>query len=81
MKKLRSAALSCSDQRDLTYFGEAFYCEALQKSKSLLDAFNTAKASITERESKERMKPSDPQVSFGAEIARKHNEPSKGTAK
>jgi hypothetical protein len=67
-------SFGCSDERDLTYFGEAFYRDALPKSKSLADAFDTAKAAITKREKEEGMTPSDPQASFGVEIQRKLQE-------
>jgi hypothetical protein len=64
-------SFGCSDDRDLTYFGEAFYRDALPKSKSLAEAFNAAKAAIVIREKQEGVDPSDPQASFGAEISRK----------
>jgi hypothetical protein len=73
-------SFGCSDDRDLTYFGEAFYRDALPKSKSLIDAFNAAKGAIQERERKEGVKPSDPQASFGAEIARKLEKPPQAAA-
>jgi len=43
-------SFGCSNDRDLTYFGEAFYRDALPGARSLRDAFDTAKAAIAARE-------------------------------
>ncbi|HTE42690.1 MAG TPA: C13 family peptidase, partial [Steroidobacteraceae bacterium] len=64
-------SFGCSDDRDLTYFGEAFYRDALPKSASLHEAFDAAKAAITAREKAEDFTPSDPQAYFGAELEAK----------
>jgi hypothetical protein len=61
-------SFGCSDDRDLTYFGEAFYRDALPGAASLEDAFARAKAAIAEREKKENEIPSDPQASFGNDL-------------
>ena len=58
-------SFGCSNDRDLTYFGEAFYRDALPKAKTLRDAFAKAKAAIAERERSEGMTPSEPQAFFG----------------
>jgi hypothetical protein len=64
-------SFGCSDDRDLTYFGEAFYRDALPGAKSLREAFETAKADIAAREKHEDIEEiSDPQAFFGAEIER-----------
>lgn len=59
-------SFGCSDDRDLTYFGEAFYRDALPRSKSLREAFERAKADIQAREVRDHITPSDPQAFFGA---------------
>jgi hypothetical protein len=64
-------SFGCSDDRDLTYFGEAFYRDALPKAASLRAAFDAAKASIAQREKAEGVEASDPQGSFGAAIEAK----------
>ena len=64
-------SFGCSNDSDLTYFGEAFYRDALPGSKSLRDAFEAAKKAITEREHREHETPSNPQAYFGAEIEAK----------
>ncbi len=61
-------SFGCSNDRDLTYFGEAFFRDALPASKTLRDAFNKAKAAVAARERAEGETPSDPQAYFGAEI-------------
>lgn len=59
------SSFGCSDQRDLTYFGEAFYRDALSRSTHLRDAFETAREDIRERELDEEFIPSKPQAFFG----------------
>jgi hypothetical protein len=64
-------SFGCSNDRDLTYFGEAFYRDALPNARSLRDAFDTAKAAIAARESREHVDASNPQAYFGAELQAK----------
>jgi hypothetical protein len=64
-------SFGCSNDRDLTYFGEAFYRDALPSAHSLREAFNTAKAAIAAREARERVTPSKPQAYFGAQMQAK----------
>lgn len=64
-------SFGCSNDRDLTYFGEAFYRDALPEAKSLREAFETAKAAIAARERAEHITPSNPQAYFGAKIEAK----------
>jgi len=64
-------SFGCSDGRFLTYFGEAFYRDALPGAKSLRAAFETAKADIGAREKREDIEEaSDPQAFFGEAIER-----------
>ncbi len=64
-------SFGCSNDRDLTYFGEAFYRDALPGARTLRDAFGTAKAAIAEREHREHETPSNPQAYFGADMEAK----------
>ena len=64
-------SFGCSNDRDLTYFGEAFYRDALPTARTLREAFDTAKAAIAARERRERITPSNPQAYFGAEMEAK----------
>jgi hypothetical protein len=63
-------SFGCSDERDLTYFGEAFYRDALPRATSLRKAFEIAAADIIAREKREDIEASDPQAFFGEEIER-----------
>ena len=64
-------SFGCSSARDLTYFGEAFYRDALPAARSLRDAFEAAKAALTARERRERVTPSNPQAYFGSKLEAK----------
>ncbi|MEA3151938.1 MAG: hypothetical protein QOD56_2877, partial [Gammaproteobacteria bacterium] len=61
-------SFGCSNDRDLTYFGEAFYRDALPGASSLRDAFEKARAAVAARERAEGETPSNPQAYFGSEI-------------
>jgi Peptidase C13 family len=61
-------SFGCADDRDLTYFGEAFYRDALPGAESLRQAFGLASLEISKREQQEDFTPSRPQAFFGAEI-------------
>jgi hypothetical protein len=65
------SSFGCSSDRDFTYFGEAFYRDALPQASSLRDAFAKARAAIAAREHREGMTPSEPQASFGSALESK----------
>jgi hypothetical protein len=64
-------SFGCSNDRDLTYFGEAFYRDALPGARSLRDAFEAARAAIAKRERLEHITASNPQAYFGAKMEAK----------
>jgi hypothetical protein len=64
-------SFGCSNDRDLTYFGEAFYRDALPEARSLREAFEKAKSAIAVRERREHVDPSKPQAYFGTEMEAK----------
>jgi hypothetical protein len=64
-------SFGCSNDSDLTYFGEAFYRDALPAAGSLRAAFDTAKAAIAARERREHVTPSNPQAYFGKAMEQK----------
>jgi len=64
-------SFGCSNDSDLTYFGEAFYRDALPEARTLRDAFDRAKAAIALRERRERVDASRPQAYFGSELEAK----------
>jgi Peptidase C13 family len=61
-------SFGCGVDSELTYFGEAFYRDALPQTHSLREAFETAKAAIALRERREHVEASKPQAFFGSEI-------------
>jgi hypothetical protein len=65
------SSFGCSDERELTYFGEAFLRDALPVSSGLLDAFARTKELVTARELEEGEVPSDPQLFVGAQMSSK----------
>lgn len=65
------ATFRCSDERDLTYFGEAFYRDALPRSATLQEAFSRASTDIASREQREGVRASKPQAYFGAAMEKK----------
>jgi len=67
-------SFGCSDDRDLTYFGEAFYRDAIPRSTGLRDAFDRAAIDIAGREQREGIKASQPQAFYGPAMARKLDE-------
>lgn len=61
-------SFGCSDERDLTYFGEAFFRDSLPQAASLREAFDAAEKLVLEREREEGFKSSRPQAFFGERI-------------
>jgi hypothetical protein len=68
--KTRSS-FGCSDDRDLTYFGEAFFRDALPGAARLRDAVEASRRRIRVRERAERMRASHPQSYFGPRMEAK----------
>lgn len=66
----RRSSFGCSDERDLTYFGEAFFHDALPEAPDLRAAAETARRTIRGRERHERFPASNPQAHFGSFIER-----------
>jgi peptidase C13-like protein len=61
-------SFGCQDGATWTYFGDAFYNQALRGQASLDAAFAQAKSLVTERERHEGFEPSNPQIAGGAEV-------------
>jgi hypothetical protein len=66
-----SPSFGCSNERDWTYFGDAFFNESLGEGVSLEGAFENAKAKISQWEARDDLPPSSPQGHFGASISEK----------
>ncbi|MBL1264013.1 C13 family peptidase [Methylomicrobium sp. RS1] len=58
-------SFGCGAESDFTYFGEAVFKEQLQSRFSLIPAFKAAAASIAERERREKLEASRPQLWVG----------------
>lgn len=61
-------SFGCSDRAEFTYFGEAFFKEALPESESFVAAFDKALEIIHKREEAEEYKHSEPQIHKPAPI-------------
>ena len=61
-------SFGCSNEADFTWFGKAFFDEALRHHGSFMDAFDTALPVIAGREKAEGYSPSQPQRSVGANV-------------
>jgi Peptidase C13 family len=68
------SSFGCDDERELTYFGEAFLKDSVPTTNTMEDAFKKAAALVHERETKEGKTPSNPQMSIGAEMREKLKE-------
>ena len=64
-------SFGCSNERDLTNFGEAFIRDALPEATSIRAAFEKARDSIAARERFEGLTPSLPTAYFGAAMEHK----------
>jgi len=61
-------SFGCSHENDFTYFGRAYFDEALRGTYSFIDAHADASKKVGQRESTEELKPSLPQIHVGAAI-------------
>jgi hypothetical protein len=64
-------SFGCADDRDLTYFGEAFLKDSIPTAASLEEAFKKAADLIQHRETGEKLEHSNPQLFVGAAIRQK----------
>jgi hypothetical protein len=64
-------SFGCEDDRDLTWFGEAFLKESLTSSPSLEEAFHKAAGLVARREDAEHQAHSNPQLYVGPLMRRK----------
>ena len=63
-----SSSFGCENGRDFTWFGKAYFDEALRHTHSFAAAFEAARARVSERERAEDLKPSSPQMFVGSAI-------------
>jgi hypothetical protein len=62
-------SFGCESGRDFTYFGEAYFRDALAATRSFTDAFEAARDSVAKKEAAAKLEPSLPQMWAGAAIA------------
>jgi hypothetical protein len=62
------ASFGCRDGAKWTYFGDAFFDQALTKTRSLPEAFALARQLIATREQAEGFDPSNPQMAGGERV-------------
>src|ERR687894_776964 len=63
-------SFGCEDGATWTYFGDAFYNQALRRNGTLDAAFAEAKRLVTHRERREGFRPSEPQIAGGPLVLR-----------
>lgn len=61
-------SFGCSDENEFTYFGEAYFKDALPHSNSFIEAFDKAKVIVGDRETEQGYTFSDPQMSYSKVI-------------
>jgi hypothetical protein len=62
------SSFGCSNEAEWTYFGKAYFDEALRQTHSFVEAFDSAKPVIAERERREGFLASEPQIALGETI-------------
>ena len=61
-------SFGCEDGATWTYFGDAFFNQALRSARTLDEAFCRARDIVTKRERNEGFEPSRPQIAGGSEV-------------
>ncbi|MFZ2405842.1 MAG: C13 family peptidase, partial [Methylobacter sp.] len=61
-------SFGCGTESEFTYFGEALFKEQLNRQSSFITALQQADVSIAQREAREKLEASIPQLSIGTEI-------------
>jgi hypothetical protein len=68
------SSFGCSNENDFTYFGDAYFNQALRHGSSFVAAFDEARRIIASRERQEELTPSEPQIFVGAAMKEKLGE-------
>ena len=64
------ASFGCGAEEDWTYFGQAYFAQALMRTTNFVTAFEAAAVTIAAREERESKPASQPQIWVGENIAR-----------
>ena len=67
-------SFGCGNESEFTYFGQAYFDQALRKTRSFTEAYEIARRSIQSRERTENLTPSNPQMFIGAQMTLKLKE-------
>lgn len=65
------SSFGCDDDRELTYFGEAFLKDSIPTTRTVEEAFRKAATLISQREASEHKTRSNPQMAVGAQMRAK----------
>ncbi len=64
----RNQSFGCDNGEDFTWFGKAYFDEALRRTRSFAEAFELARAAVAQREREQKLTASNPQMYVGAAI-------------
>jgi len=64
-------SFGCDNGENLTWFGQAYFDEALRRTRSFTEAFEFARQAVERREREQKLPPSNPQMYVGAAIKNK----------
>ena len=67
----RNQSFGCDNGEDFTWFGKAYFDEALRRTRSFAEAFELARAAVAQREREQKLTASNPQMYAGAAIKHK----------
>jgi hypothetical protein len=70
----RSQSFGCDNGEDLTWFGRAYFDEALRRTRSFTEAFDFARAAVAQREREQKLPASNPQMAVGVAMREKLRE-------
>jgi hypothetical protein len=63
------SSFGCGSDSDITYFGRAWLVDGLNRTPDFMEAFRQASGEIAQWETKDKLTPSEPQMSVGSGIA------------
>ena len=66
-----NTSFGCEASSKFTWFSQAYFDQALRKTRSFAEAFTAAKATVSEREKSQGYTPSNPQMHLGAAMKAK----------
>lgn len=77
-------SFGCSNEADFTYFGKAYFVQAMSRTNSFIEAFDLAMPLIAAREKQDDYQPSEPRIFIGdgirpvlAQLVQQRNEKDK----